>query len=62
MNMASKITSLTSPNKMSIGENIYELLHPNIQLEFEEITNLYEDEWKYINHKTGKVYKVYTLK
>jgi adenylate cyclase len=62
MNMAAKITSLTAPNKISIGENIYEMLHPKIQSDFEELTNLYQDGWKYINHKTGKVYKVYTLK
>jgi adenylate cyclase len=62
MNMAAKITSLTAPNKISVGENIYEMLHPKIQSDFEELTNLYQDGWKYINHKTGKVYKVYTLK
>jgi adenylate cyclase len=57
-----KIRRLTAPNKISIGENIYKMLHPKIQSEFEELTNLYQDGWKYINHKTGKIYKVYTLK
>ena len=52
-NVAAKITFLTAPNKISIGENIYELLHPKI---------LNENGWKYVNHSTGKVYKVYTLK
>ena len=62
MNVAAKITALTAPNKISIGENIYKMLHPKIQSEFEELTNLDQDGWKYINHKTGKIYKVYTLK
>lgn len=53
MNVVAKKASLTAPNKISIGENIYERLHPKI---------LSENGWKYINHKTGKIYKVYTLK
>jgi class 3 adenylate cyclase len=28
MNISAKITSLTGPNKVSVGENIYKLLHP----------------------------------
>jgi class 3 adenylate cyclase len=28
MNIAAKITSFTSPNKVSIGENVYKFLHP----------------------------------
>jgi adenylate cyclase len=31
MNIAAKITSLTSPNKVSIGENVYKFLHPEVQ-------------------------------
>ena len=44
MNVAAKITFLTAPNKISIGENTYELLHPKIQLEFQGLTNLNEKE------------------
>src|SRR4051812_30466430 len=29
MNVTAKITSITGPNKISAGENIYKLLHPN---------------------------------
>lgn len=60
MNIAAKITSLTSPNKVSIGENVYKLLHPGVQTEFYELAYR-TDEWKYINRDTGNLYKVYTL-
>jgi adenylate cyclase len=59
MNVAAKITSLTGPNKVSVGENVYKLLHPSVQSEFHEL----EDrayEWKYINLDTGNLYKVYS--
>jgi class 3 adenylate cyclase len=59
MNVTSKITSITGPNKISVGENIYRLLHPTLQGEFREITNQ-NSEWKYLDSHTGKIYKVYT--
>jgi adenylate cyclase len=37
MNIAAKITSLTDPNKVSVGENVYKLLDPGIQAEFHEL-------------------------
>jgi class 3 adenylate cyclase len=60
MNIAAKITSFTSPNKVSIGENVYKFLHPGVQTEFHELAYR-PDEWKYINRDTGNLYKVYTL-
>jgi adenylate cyclase len=61
MNVAAKITSLTDPNRVSVGENIYKLLHPGIQAEFHELVAYNgTDGWKYINRDTGKLYKVYT--
>lgn len=59
MNVAAKITSLTDPNKVSVGENVFKLLHPNLQSEIRELTTS-EAEWKYVNLVTGKPYKVYT--
>ena len=59
MNVAAKITSLTNPNRVSVGENLYKLLHPGIQEEFHELT-YGADEWDYINRDTGNIYKVYT--
>ena len=60
MNIASKITSLTGANKISIGDNIYKSLDPKAQSEFWEIS-LPDNQWKYINYGTDKPYKVYTL-
>lgn len=59
MNVAAKITSLTDSNKVSVGENVFGLLHPRLQSEFHELS-ISGFEWKYINQKTGDPYKVYT--
>lgn len=61
MNVTSKITSITSPNKISVGENVYKLLHPQIQTNFRQV-ELDNNEWKYIDIKSGNPYKVYTSK
>lgn len=61
MNVTSKITSITAPNKISVGENVYKLLHPQIQSNFKQV--MFENnDWKYIDIKTGKPYDVYTFK
>ena len=58
MNIAAKITSLTGPNRISIGEDVYKMLHPSIQARFKEMA-LKADEWKYTNRQTGQLYRVY---
>lgn len=58
MNIAAKITSLTGPNKISIGEDVYKMLHPSIRAKFKEM-KLNAEEWKYTDRQTGKLYKVY---
>lgn len=50
----SKITSLTNPNGVSVGENLYKLLHPAIQIEFHELP-YGTDELDYTNRDTGKL-------
>jgi adenylate cyclase len=60
MNIASKITSLTGPNKISIGENVYKSLDHKTQGEFHELS-MRDNRWKYINYGTDRPYKVYTL-
>lgn len=60
MNVSAKITSLTGANKVSVGEKVYELLHPEIRAEFHRIV-LKNGNWKYINQDTRKPYQVYTL-
>ena len=61
MNITSKITSITQPNKISIGDTIYKLLDSQIQAKFEEIS-LDKANWKYVNLHTGEIYIVYTSK
>jgi adenylate cyclase len=58
MNIATKITSLTGANKVSIGDNIYKSLDRKVQ--FHELS-ISDDRWKYINYGTDKPYKVYML-
>jgi class 3 adenylate cyclase len=60
MNIAAKITSLTGPNKISIGEDVHKMLHPSIQAKFKEM-KLKAEEWKYTDRHTGELYKVYTM-
>ena len=60
MNVAAKIQSLTGPNKISVGNNVYKLLHPSLQSEFHEMKIKKETEWKYIDLENNLPYKVYT--
>ncbi|WP_458721719.1 adenylate/guanylate cyclase domain-containing protein [Candidatus Nitrosocosmicus sp. R] len=59
MNVASKIMSVTGANKVSVGENVYKSLNPELQNEFHELT--ITDRWKYVNYGTDRPYKIYTL-
>jgi class 3 adenylate cyclase len=59
MNVAAKMTSLTGPNKISVGNNVFKLLHPSIQTQF-KIMPLEENQWKYVDHENNSLYKVYT--
>ena len=60
MNIAAKITSLTGPNKISIGQYIYEMLHPSIKSKFREV-KFSAEEWRYTDRQTGQLYKVYAM-
>jgi adenylate cyclase len=59
MNIAAKITSLTGPNKVSIGQYVYEMLHPSIKARFSEV-RFSSEEWRYTDRHTGQIYKVYS--
>jgi class 3 adenylate cyclase len=61
MNIAAKITSLTGPNRISIGEDVHALLHPSEKARFSEI-KLNPEDWKYRNRQTDQLYKVYAAK
>jgi class 3 adenylate cyclase len=61
MNVTSKITSITHPNKISVGGTVYTLLHPKTQSKFERVI-LDNVNWKFIDKHNDKPYKVYTTK
>jgi class 3 adenylate cyclase len=60
MNVAAKITSLTSANKISVGNAVYKLLHPATQSKFQLLT--INKGWKYVDRETDELYKVFTMK
>jgi adenylate cyclase len=60
MSITAKITSLTNPNKITIGKDVYDVLHPEIRNKFIEVKQDIEN-WKYTDRQTGKLYKLYTL-
>ena len=59
MSVAANITLLTNPNRVSVGENLYILFHPTIQIKFHELV-YGTDEWNYINRDTDNIYRLYT--
>ena len=60
MSICSKITSLTNPNKITIGEDVYDILHPEIKSKFTQVK--YDlGHWKYTDRQTGQLYKLYTI-
>jgi len=61
MNVTAKITSLTGPNKISAGNNVYKLIHPSLQSKFHKM-KIKETEWKYVDLENNLPYKVYTTK
>ena len=59
MSITAKITSLTNPNKITIGNDVYDILHPEIKSKFIEVKyNI--GNWKYTDRQTGQLYKLYT--
>jgi adenylate cyclase len=60
MSITAKITSLTNPDKITIGKDVYDILHPEIKSKFTEIKHNV-DNWKYADRRTGRLYKLYTL-
>ena len=60
MSITAKITSLTNPNKITIGEDVYDILHPEIKSKFIEVKHNIGN-WKYTDRQTGQIYKLYTI-
>jgi adenylate cyclase len=61
MNKSAKITSLTYPNTITIGEDMYSNLNPKLKVEFKEVKTAIEN-WKYMNKQTRQIYKIYSSK
>ncbi len=61
MNVTAKLTSLTNPDKITIGKDVYDVLHPEIKTKFREVKYNIES-WKYTDRQTGRLYGLYTLK
>ncbi|MGB8134460.1 MAG: adenylate/guanylate cyclase domain-containing protein [Nitrososphaeraceae archaeon] len=59
MSITAKITALTNPNRITIGKDVFNILHPEIKERFTEI-KLNPLEWKYADRETGQLYKLYT--
>jgi len=59
MNVAAKMTSLTGPNKITVGNNVYKLLHPTLQTKFHKMKVIKETGWKYIDLENNLPYQVY---
>jgi hypothetical protein len=51
MSITAKLASLTHPNKITIDEDVYDILHPEIKSKFTEIKYDIE-KWKYIDKHT----------
>jgi class 3 adenylate cyclase len=60
VSIAAKITALSKPNQILVGEDIYEKLHPNLKNSFYPV-NSAENHWTYHDKKTGKLYGVYAM-
>jgi adenylate cyclase len=60
MNISAKITSLTRANKISVGEDVFKLLHPKIKSTFKEL-QITVNQWKYIDRQTRNPYQVYSI-
>src|ERR687887_287422 len=61
MSITAKLTSLTNPDKITIDEDVYDILHPEIKIKFTEVNYNIEDR-KYTDRRTEELYKLYTLK
>jgi adenylate cyclase len=60
MSITAKITSLTKPNKITVGKDVYDVLHPEIRNKLVEVKQDIRS-WKYTDRQTGELYKLYTL-
>ena len=58
MNVASKIQSLGEPQQILIGEDVYNKIHPTLQIKCKQEI-LSEAKWKYRYRNSDKLYPIY---
>ena len=61
MSVSAKMTSLTKSNNITIGDDVYVRLHPELRQKFVRV-NYSAREWNYVSKRTGELYKLYTFK
>ncbi|GBC73348.1 Adenylate cyclase 1 [archaeon HR04] len=61
ISMAAKIHALAESNSIVISHNVYDVLHPNMQMRFKQL-NLDVSKWGYTDEDSGELYKVYMYK
>jgi adenylate cyclase len=59
VNVAVKMTGLAKPNRVAIGQLVYDALDDKQKLAF-EILNINTDIWGYVSNRTGLIYSVYS--
>jgi adenylate cyclase len=57
--IAAKMTGFATPNRIMIGQSVYEILDPVNKSKFKKV-NISKNDWDYINPSTGKVYDIYS--
>jgi adenylate cyclase len=60
INMAVKMTSLASPNRIVIGQSVYEKLIDKKQKSRFKVLRVRSSSWTYVDESTGKMYNLYT--
>ncbi len=60
MSVSAKMTSITEPNNITIGEDVFSKLHPELRERFIEVKYKVED-WKYVSKQTGHLYRIYSM-
>ena len=59
MNRTAKITSLSPPNGITIGQNVFVDLPLDMKQNYNEV-RFDTEKWKYIDLRTGELYKLYS--
>ena len=59
MNRTAKITSLSLPNGITIGQNVFVNLPLDMKQNYKEV-RFDTEKWKYIDLRTGELYKLYS--